>query len=308
MRLPFTVGFEMTGLVPGYKEHPEENELGIKSPDISTQLLNRAMSTCIGAELAEKYPKDFEIQEYTDGHCIEFASPVFQTIEAMDEFYKFVKKQFDKFQITPHHPVTVCGGNHWHFGLSNQIKIRNILRDFTNWWSVPWVFTQPDDTISCNGFLADKSMYELQVFVKMGGRIDESTFSDPNNIACFKLLTTDQRIHLSTISSFKDMCIGTNLPKTQRTLEFRCAEAPKSFSEFKDQQEFFMRYFAYALKLKSVPPITFISKEELQKVTPEAAHFNFQKLLKLLRLEPTRYEKYVHRNLYPRWEQGRERS
>ena len=308
MKLPYTIGFEITGIIPEYKEKTVKSLSIIENvPTDETMSLTIAYSCLISSELRKKYPKDFEVQKYIDGHCLEFPSPVFTSTEEMDKFYKFVKSQFDKFKIAPHHPITVCGGNHMHFGISNQVVIRNIMRDFTNRWYIPWVFTQPDDTESCCNIKNDLELCNLQNFVDEGGEFQKFTKTDIINKFYFQILTSDVPIDMLEISGLKDMCVGPNIKKGKGTFEFRCIEAPLSFSEFKDQQEFFIRYFNMARKLKNVSPVSFISNEQFQNITFSAAIVNFNALLDQLGLNPKRYIKYVERNLLPRWELGRKR-
>ncbi len=298
MKLPYTIGFEMTGLVPNYMEKRFKRWGCYEyTTTEETDAMTSAVSTLIAYKLIERYPKDFKIQKYIDGHCLEFQSPVFKTTEAMDEFYLFVKSQFRKYGVTPKNPITVCGGNHIHFGIKNRWLIRNIFRDFTSRYYIPWVFTQPDDTDSCN------NMITLPI------QNTPSIYDTGLNINLHRILYGEEDdFKFDAIDGEKDYALVTNRPKGEtRTLEFRCVESPLNFTEFKEQRDFFIAYVNYIATFENTLPVKHMTHVELNKVKPEECVAKFNALLETLNLNPRKYKKYIERNLYPRWEMKRVR-
>ncbi len=311
MKLPFTIGYEMTGLVPNYAEHMVKDMFGEELIEVvpDADSLNEALSLVIAAKLKEKYPKNFNVEYYTDGHCIEFPSPVFNTTEAADKFFRTVKREFDAHKITAHNPVTVCGGHHWHFGISNKKTIRNIFRDFAMRPYIPWIFTQPDDTESCNNWITVD--------------LTNNSFASPIVKTMYRIFHGNdgkdlKELNFTELDGDKGRCLVTNLPNQYnlklpeakryvRTLEFRCAEAPRDYEEYKAQRDFFIAYVKYASTLTKVKPCKFITVSELQAITPAECIHKFNLLLKILKLNPRRYHKLIRRNLYPRWKLNRER-
>ncbi len=311
--LPFTMGFEMTGIAPLYDETDSDTTTA------ETDTITEALSRLVAAKLVAKYPKSFKAgYAYCDGHCLEFPSPVFKTTKAADDFYKFVKKQFDAFGVTPQNKLTVCGGNHIHFGIRNKRKIKNILRNFATHYYVPWVFTQPDDTDSCNNTLGDSEMFDLQEECKHptdgADRLEYLTRNCYNWTRAMYILLTQSKFpndYFRHLYNDKDRALTLNKPTAKvTTLEFRCVEAPRDYSEWVDQRDFFIAYMKYAMNLPTQPPITFISPDALNEIKAATAVKGFNALCVTLKLDPKRYAKYVRRNLYPRWDKelGRVRT
>jgi len=292
MKFKYTVGMEMTGIIPEYKERISRYGQG---PTNATVHLTRAYSTLISTVLSKEYPNSFEVGTHLDGHCLEFPSPVFSTTEQMDKFYLLLKKQFKKYKITAQHPATVCGGNHIHFGIKDNVLLKKIFRDFITHYYVPWVFTQPDDTDSCDNLIT-KHPEE-----------DTSIFADNFTNAMVPIFYTNKMPTWGHLDGIKGYAISTNKPKNIRTIEFRCVEAPLNLSELHDQLDFFIAYVNYVAKRPMPSPIVGMTIEELNAITPKEAKDKFNALLLKLKLSPKRYAKYVRRNLYPRWKMKRQR-
>lgn len=89
------------------------------------------------------------------------------------------------------------------------------------------------------------------------------------------------------------------------TVEFRFFEAPLNWSEQWDHIDFTMRFVSYVLG-EERPPVRFWGKE-LQRISKQDCIVSFRKLLGALGLSYPRYEKYIQRNLLPRWRLNRRR-
>lgn len=315
MKLPYTIGFEMTALYRWYRE--------VKSPppcscgccgdkdgtDVSEHTLEVSHAGCniINKKLPKKY-KQCGVKAVVDQHCIEVPSPVFKSTASMEKFYLTLASLFKQHNFIPQHAATVCGGNHLHFGISDDRVFKNLVRDFTRRPSIPWVFTQPDDTDSCNNFVWDINDISLSKKLTAFGFGNEFNWITGNVI--FEGETELEHIYLSNkinaISLNNLNFVRGKLKKC--TIEFRCIEAPRSLAEFRDQYEFFIRYMDYIRSIPVyLPAVKPRTKAELQQVTRLEAAIGFNNTLRMLGLSPKRYEKYLKRNLYPRWELGRER-
>jgi hypothetical protein len=91
------------------------------------------------------------------------------------------------------------------------------------------------------------------------------------------------------------------------TIEFRFFESPLNWKEQWDHVEFVVKYIKYVGKLKRPPQKTAWTTKELSEFSQQDCITGFRKLLGALGLGYQRYEKYVKRNMLPRWELGRRR-
>jgi hypothetical protein len=88
------------------------------------------------------------------------------------------------------------------------------------------------------------------------------------------------------------------------TIEFRFFEAALNWREQWDHIDFVLRYMRY---MKTTLPIIYPPLQSFRNLTQQDCITAFRKLLGALGLPYNRYEKYVKRNLLPRWELGRRR-
>jgi hypothetical protein len=90
-----------------------------------------------------------------------------------------------------------------------------------------------------------------------------------------------------------------------RTVEFRFFEAPLTWSEQKDQLDFVEAYMKWARKnVKLSTKHTLITFKELNAISMYDAVTMFRKMCGEIGVEANRYEKYIRRNLEPRWGEG----
>lgn len=305
--LPFTVGFELTAVHKAftqkdYEELRSKNDKRLKKD---------------GSKLEEKLSKKYRHVlkakagypgKLADGHCLEIPSPVCKTVNKVVEFYRDVWNIIKPWGYQPQHSHTVCGGNHWHFGIKDIRTIRALARDLFNRYYIPWVFTQPDDTDSCNNLISHPNVTNVTGIFFPTNDV-KFIYRGCDNFILY-LLLSDKRIPIKIRISNKEHCFSVG--NQAQTFEFRCAEAPKDESELLDQLEFFVKYVAFVKKQMKKGlikmPTSFMTNEQFQAITPHEAAGQFYHLLGQLGLSIERYEKYVKRNLYPRWELERERS
>lgn len=297
--LPHSFGFELSALAPKYSE----NGFGGLT-DACIKRTDRLVSQ-LRAYLDE-------VDEYRgtkvarDGHCLEAPSPVFQNFNDAVKFYRYVWAFLTRKGATPHHWKTVCGGGHLHFGVNNLNQIRNLMRNVATHYFLGWVFTQPDDTDSANCALADIDLRRMQVEENcplVGNNNNVDAYNAYAGVGPWRP-TPDEFKYLHGAKALA--CTGTKQGDTH-TVEFRCVEAPKNEDEFADQVEFFARYLA-EFKNDTPAPLRFITDEALNAIPQEQAIEDFNRLCRTLNLDPKRYEKYVNRNLKPRWELDRVRT
>lgn len=303
MKLKNTIGFEMTGIIKGYKESHRWNH--VYEPDHQTKVLTKASANLIAFALSKLYGKrfnlDFDNRAYTDGHCVEIPSPVFSSMSAIKRFYNTTSKLFKKFNLTPKNDLTVCGGNHIHFGGLKTNEIREVFRIMvSNPW-ITWVFTHPDDNDSCNNFLSNE---RIRDGLNQSISIPPEIYSDNKVYYTWeqkfvRFVISKVKMNISDFNENKDFCICHN--HYYNTLEFRCVEAPDNWKEFKKQLDFFIRLVEHAksnARRRKATPIF------CQPYTLNESINKFNELLKTLGLKPKDYAYLVKRNLEPRFEDG----
>lgn len=311
-KLPYSFGYELTALPHDYTNHPRWET----APSAATERKNAVVSALITAALHKFYPKYTPFERSVDQHCVEIPSPVCYSYKDVFLFYKRVWKILKQFQYRGQHPATVCGGNHFHFGIKNVKLIRALLRDFYARPEITWVFTQPDDTDSCSNVCSNP--YFLGAITKLEPRIQTSGDKFWRNSwdHFVRVICTDTGLELRDLTDTgseitKSMGLVLNARRGKiPTLEFRGIESPRNQKEFQDQLDFFISYILWVkgrMNGADKPQCKLFTHGELQKITVKEAEANFYLLLKKLKLSKKRYQKYVVRNLRPRWKLGRER-
>jgi hypothetical protein len=141
---------------------------------------------------------------------------------------------------------------------------RSYIKDLAMRPYLPWVFGMPDEEEAMDNFY-DTSSFEFT----------------------------------STWNKAKMVRVCRN------TLEFRFFESARDWSEQKDHLDFVQAYLAYMRRkplIKGIPPVA--SLDALQTIPQATAIDSFKTMCEHIGLPFTRYEKYVERNLLPRWSQG----
>lgn len=310
--LPWTFGYEMTALIGDYEETDNYGS-SCKSDDRTQEISIKIGNATLHRMNPEKYKRG---EYYFDNHCMEFPSPVFTTRDKALKFYRRMKRQFDKYGCTAQNPQTVCGGNHMHFGISNWTDLLRIYRDFFRRPEITWVFTQPDDLDSCNGLLGDAKMNAVESAVQASIiRVDGAEYPEyrgtRNPLAIdalsfyqYKILRTNDTIQRSQWKALASKDHGLSIMERDGAIVLECRgiEAPNDESEFIDQMDFFFAYLKWAIQYGDGSRYReFKTPAQYQAIRKSDAERNFYSLCGMLGLNPGRYEKYVKRNLRPRW-------
>jgi hypothetical protein len=293
--MKMTMGYEMTGILSDYKERE------YCQPTIYTKMKTHSVSFLIADELSKWYPKLINKQDgkvkdrWADGHCIEFPSPVFRSMRSARLFYKRLARLFKKYGVAPKHPVTVCGGNHIHFGGLSLEQMRYAVRLIAANRAIKWVFTHPDDTDSCENF-KDYYYFNRGMSLTMDTHYSNNGYYSLEE-QIFLFVTSDKSMDWENLSENKNIAAWPN--PTYKTLEYRCVEAPDNWKECELQLKFFTALTKLAISLHKRKTRIAIDFAPLNK---EKAIQSFNKLLLRLGLEPADYAYLVERNLEPRFE------
>lgn len=302
---PGTLGFELTALCPGYTEH--QPLAGLPDTWVTTPATDEAHQEIAAAVIAKlkRHYRKWRPGVGTDNHCIELASPVFKTTGEALRFYRRAWHELKKHKATPKHWQTVCGGNHLHYGLNNQKKIAHVLRHVARCYFLPWVFTQPDDTDSCDNVISSPALRRTETY-GFAAPIGKDHF---RSLYLFKDPLPFPVGGVWCLWGAKEYAATINRPGTGKilTLEYRCVEAPKNESEFLLQLNFFNRFTRWALKTES-PIYRWQDQTPLRKISQKQAVADFKALLRKLQLPYAPYAKFVNRNLRTRWTMGRTRQ
>ena len=317
MKLPFKIGYEMTGI---HSRYYKEERSTTRTTDASRYVIT-GISQFIVDELRSLGYFQYKKQTYCDGHCVEFPSPVFNSTEVSTRFYDVLSRLFKKHGLVPKRPETVCGGHHWHVSFPKFYTdefLTALYRDATMRYFLPWVFTEPDDTESAINYyltklccdpekIRDNSEYLDQYrFLTERSFIGEHKFVPVSklNHVTFNQYETNKR---NALFSFDDF--GTVIHYNVG-FEFRGFEAPCNRDEFLDQQDFVIAYVNWVIDRVSrndCTKVNFISADRLKQSPMDVAIGEFLDLVKKIGLDGKRYMKYVRRNLIPRWEEDRVR-
>lgn len=300
-KLPATVGFELTALSSKYNEIQPWSWSSTWTTDSVTDMEHRRIAGTVVRKLRKTY-KRWAPGSGLDGHCIEIASPVFKSVAGATQFYREAWTHLRSHGCTPKNEQTVCGGNHLHFGLNDPTKIAHVLRHVARAYYLPWVFTEPDDTDSCDNVISSQSLERAPNWgaCREGENLFRTIYLTEG--------TPDipHRVYEWSCHGSKEHAATINFPGDVSTLEFRCVEAPKDEEEFLLQLEFFSRFTKWALEKKS-PPVVAIGIKNLRKIPRRKALADFKAMLRKLRLPYAPYAKFVNRNLTPRFTGGRKR-
>jgi hypothetical protein len=331
MKFPTTIGFEFTGIPDDYREcrsRHKQCEIN-RIPSYIGYAVARAL--CRDGLVKKSFADAIQSHSYSDGHCIEVPSPLFRNLAGVKKFYLGLRKAFRELHIFPHHPETVCGGNHMHFQTEDMDLIRATLRHMATHPSIGWVFLQADDTESAEPLMRTKgnvqkqSLTELDtlngcafnaVHPKVVNRLFDIQKLRNERWGCFEedVSLQDFRffrpfLFLSTnapmfIDDMRRMVLATKLDAVtysmkNKTIEFRCLEAPKNWQELELQIRFFVTYYKWLSDNKNkIAPLSQVV--DLKSYTKSKGTTEFLRVLDTLGLPHQPYMKFVKRNLQKR--------
>lgn len=318
MKLDFTIGAEISAL-------PKQNyfDFDRDSVDYKTRCFLQANSLLMAYDLQKFYPSiETDKFKYTDGHCIEFQSPVFDNTTDPTIFFNRLNNIFKDYNFTAQRQDTVCGGLHFHVGfnhLDNSERfemIRGLMRDSIMNPFIPWVFLCPDDIESGNNdFLTSRSLESRRIQrknqpIEKEEPIDYMLFSLQPDQSYLSWTGTEYPSILILCDEHKSNWFTVNNPDREGnnfTFEFRCFSAARNLKEFKDCMDFVVAYTNYVCsqtKKGQYTKVKLTTLAKLQKLTFKHCEKEFNKLLVKIGLEPRRYAKYVNTNLRGRFKKG----
>lgn len=297
MKFSYTIGIERTGI-------PEK-------PLDTYRPAYRVKRDAVEAKISEALNRHGVRYEDAgrDLHCYEVASKILHTEAEAKRFFTGVEKAFKACGVKPHHPDTVCGGGHIHVGMKPSRFRIEVVRDVCERFYLPWVFSQPDEEGACDNLTAYFNYDSAAVQAGMKGHPAPYECEWRFDYTAARLLFPSKvtRAIVNSELDRKDFSIRTT---DFNTIEFRFFEAPLDWSEQRDHLEFLFAYLAYMRRRYKaghrvrVQPRTLA---DLQEIQLDECITAFKKLCGSLRLKYSRYEKYVKRNLLPRWELDRVR-
>lgn len=271
--LPFCTGIEFSAI---YKHYSQFNY----SCEESTPNVWQVYNAHIAQQLNSSYSAFQKYKVKTDGHCIEWPSPVFSDWTALEEAYNEFTKRASDYEYYPHNENVVCGGGHIHLDLpTTKDGIR--LRDFVfNYPCIPWVFLQPNDT--------------------------ESGETPKKYKAWSNKLKVSRQATLSSLYESKDWSISKSAKPN--CIELRFFEAPLNWHEQKLQLQFAYALATYASTSHNVhKPVKFYTARQMQSIKRKDAIRMFTEVCALIGVDFFDYEFLVERNLIPKWQRGYKR-
>ena len=279
--LAFDVGYEQTALLKHYsvKEDIKYWPGGSYTCARNNQRLENVLCKM------RNESKVFHI----DQHCIEHSSSVFSTLESLEKDWKNTFEIYQKYKLVPQRRrAMVCGGGHISLSEFSPAQATQLFRNTSHDFSIPWVFLHPEDTLSCSVPLAPLMYRALQ------NVINDFEPSRMTLVAVGKEWTAVPRVGRNSVAS-DDKC----------RIEFRCFEAPRNWEEFKDHLDFAIAYAKWS-NSSPIRPLNTKSLKWLRSRTKQHAIKNFQDVCKKIGLPFERFDKYIRRNLNPRFKYGLE--
>lgn len=274
-KLPFTIGFEFTGI-----SHDWHSDVDVYASSQWRELISRIRLQLIRVP-SPKRPGDPRYVHYDDG-AVEVTNYPTRFVTQIKECYNQVEEVFKKNGIYPKHPDSVCGGGHIHIGsISPQVKYK-MLTDMLRRPYLPWAFSEPDEADACDYPSTSINMFRALPDFKSGEMLKYR--------------------HWPKSWMFR-------LDPAYSTAEFRFFEAPLNWDEQLLHIKFVTAYYRWIKNrpLKGFDPRDGYTKKQLQKISFKEARSKFRAFLRQLGLDPKDYEHFVERNMKPRWQNGRKR-
>jgi hypothetical protein len=325
-------GVELTALPKRYRED-RDGDATIETTDHI-----EALAVKWGDNYEDAHPND---TPHCDNHCFEVSSSVFTTPEEAIKFHRRFTRFCNANRLSPryHRDKTVCGGGHQTYDMPADAPIQRHWRKVANLYFLPWIFSMPDDTDSCNNFgdhgiKHRDAMRGLLVLKHKNQSITELIDESSRAKHTYSYVRTDRQRKLvplvdscepdllfhffsndTTMGSrfypTHDYLVGTRRLGASASgygLEYRFFEAPMNAKEFKLQLAFGNALTRYLWETRRTDErYVFRSNAQLMKITPAQAIRDFRKLCRKLKLNWQDYAVFIRRNLRPRWELDRER-
>lgn len=264
--LPYRTGVEWTAIVTDYV--PDEN---------CEQNTHRLVQFC-NEKTVEAIESNFTGGcLHTDGHCIEWSSPPYDTWRELqddyDKFYRIMRQNC----YAPRHPLTICGGGHIHVNVPHSNVITRLQHFIYSYPVLPWIFLQPEDT--------ESGSHPYEYYQKYFTDLTSSGFSCTKDFAVCNSDYKDDRI------------------------EFRFFQAAKNWQEQKLHIEFAHALVRYSIESQHVwRPAKLKSERQLALITKQQAIDMFKHVCALIDFDWQRCEYLFSDNLYPRWQRGYSRT
>jgi hypothetical protein len=276
--LPFTIGFEFTGIPIDWKDGSPGFSFDKWVPVLKE--VRKALA------IAENRNKGTKAALWDD--CVEVTTYPTRLMRTVKQAYEATSRAFKQCGLRPKHPDTVCGGGHIHIGgISSAVKY-NMLTDMLRRPYLPWAFSEPDEVDAC-----DYPVASIYSFVKAPNRA-------PYHMR-------DEYGTLRYAGWYKAFMF--RLDAAYDTAEFRFFEAPLNWEEQLLHIQFVVAYYEWIKKkkVKGFNPKEGYTARKLQKISYKQARLMFRGFLRELGLDPADYEHFVQRNMKPRWQNGRTR-
>lgn len=314
VKLSNTIGIEFTYLYDIKKDPlklPNFKRLAIETKDntaccfiagkIEQQLQNTKWEFCGDA--------------YNDCGAIEIPSPIFKTVDEIKKFYTYLNKKIvSKYGLLSHRKDTTGGGGHIHVGIplhliNNSKKLSHFLfslyRDMANRPYLNWIFNDWWDNNTANSLL---SLHTTRISFLLREGISSYSILWAILNAIYNDNYYDKPT--SVLREFSNMdgdyAICVNDSHDKPTIEFRIFDSKRNWQEVIDHVEFADKYISYIAR-QSKKRIRVVSeikhKNALKRYPKNKAVKEFNKLLRLIGLEPKRYKKYLS-NLNNRYKYG----
>lgn len=305
MQLPFVMGTELTGIHMGYNErwrarHYEEI--------IRIEERRNVDLANVKHHLHASNTPYFGVNH--DDHCIEISSPKLSSYQEYKQFsIKTRKALADNFYL-PKNKHTVCGGAHVHIGLRGFKRMKfELSRDLIMRPYLPWIFGEPDENGAMDVMINRATQFK---------NYKRALASDSYNyhmrierlIECL-MKPYNHRVDYVTLS---DNGFGKDymfrLCREYSTAEFRFMEMASTWEEQELQLHFICQYMKWMVKRiekDETTEIKLMTDSAMQAIKPETCVDLFAELCYDIKLNFEDYKPFIRRNLYPRWQDGRER-
>jgi hypothetical protein len=263
-----------------------------------------------------------------DDHCIEIPSKKLYSLAQTAAWSIAMRKIFASHDCFPKHPETVDGGAHIHVGIKDvQFKIE-VFKDLIMRPYLPWVFGDPDEAFAMDNFIHRKDL--VDGFLHHREIIKNDGFHGHNEIENYSSLGAGLMHLWYTPNAYMKPCVAKSFNykdymarlSGMGTLEFRFFEMTETWEEQELQIKFLMAYLEWMWKrfLKekkdvleyperklSLTNVSIHEPDYLKKIKKEEAAGQFNNFCRTIGVDHVTYKPFVERNLYPRWELGRQR-
>lgn len=274
-----------------YTYHCPEEKTMFKITGIDSPTIDNLISV-LKITLREKIKKE-ESRIYNDQGLVEICSPVHKTKKDLINWFEDIDEFCKGFKMKPKNSKKGGGGLHFNLSYNKDLKnwkltYINFFMFIINYPELNWIFNEPSDNNTANGMQKDNNLLKCVKELESNGV--EKAFEMYSNIGS------------------KSSAISC---KNKYHFELRIFEMVRSKDELID----FLNFVNSLLKLSNdlaikdikIPlfqhPISMLDGKIIYHEKEKTAVKDFNKLLKILKLDPKRYNKYVKRNFYVRKKQ-----